>query len=60
MVRLSASLPILSSNSFLSVFAPKRTINESELNGPLLPVGSGLNKIDRGVYVEGLNVFGYG
>jgi len=57
---LNVSLPILSSNSFLSVFAPNLAIKESLLNNPLLPVGSGFNKIDNGVYDEELNVVGYG
>ena len=40
---------ILSRNSFLRVCAPKRAMNESWLNKPLLPPGSGDNKIETGV-----------
>ena len=57
-VSLTIALPILSSNSLLRVLAPKRAINESWLNNPLLPVGFGFNRIDNGLYDEGLKVVG--
>ena len=51
---------ILSWNSLLRVWAPKRAIYESWLKLPLLPVGLVDNKIDKGEYDDATIGPGYG